>query len=284
MKRFKYLSVLLIIIPTIIFSGCLKKKANSYIDFKPYLRVAGDYANTQQLTTRLINTVIKASSDSLLNTTGVNPDIDKAKCTFVHDTVSDSSFYELEYNWWGTIDPYERRRGGTIRVALDGPASDSGVSGSISLIHFHYEFDSLRATGFRMYNLGKLESGNRAFRFSADSMIWQVDTNKLITWRFDQIYEQLGAGIDSGFLISGNFTGQATNRYSFSAAIADSARLADYAGCAWLKNGTVIITASGLQNSGMLFPPDDQCINYYQFWIDDNRFDGAIEDFSYKGN
>ncbi len=281
MRNTKYLTGLLLLLLAAVFPGC-NKDTNTFIDYKPYLNTARDYANAQQLTTRLINTMLKAGSDSVLNTTGINTDIDKAKCTFVYDSVSDSSFYEAEYNSWGTIDPYQRRRGGIIRIALDGPVSDSGVSGSINLVNFHYEFDSLKAINFRFKNEGTGSNGNRIYRFSADSLIWEVDTNRTISWQFDQLYEQKSDNIDSGFIISGNLNGISYYNISFSAVIADSSRLFDNMDCNWLKDGIVYLSYSDVQNSQMLFPPDNMCMNYYQYIINDNRFDGLIENFYFN--
>ncbi len=271
MKRFLFLSIII----AVLLSSCHKKQ-NRYINYKPVINASNDYTNAQQITVRLLQTFFKVTGDTLINLEGYNPDIDGAVCTYFHDTITDSVFYKIKYGSWGVVDPFGKRRGGDIYVNLDGNINDSATTGEFVFENFHYEFDSLRVENLTIKNAGLNDSLYPVFHISAERIKWNADSVHVITWAFEQTYEQKNHGKE--FLIWGEFSGTAKSGINFRVSNMQETAITTGYNCAWLKNGEMDFYWGAPENRAqIMFPDSAECRNVYSLFVNDLRFDKAIE-------
>jgi len=277
--------VIILLLFILALSACKKNDKNSYVDYNTLLYASSDYLNVQQMTVRLLNTYFKMATDSVLYADGYNPDIDKAACNYFKDTILDTVYYEIIYGDWGVIDPYRRRRGGKIKVHLDGDFEDSLTTANFEFLNFHYEFDTLKVLSFTVQNLGKTDGQNTLFHLKIDNMQWQIDTTGAIRWNSDQYFLRKKSGNsiyfnnNNAYLITGTVDGTTARGEAFSANITDGVSLKDIQNCAWPKDGPVSFSIADFNKAEIYFPSDTLCANQCLLTLDGNNFVLPIEHF-----
>ena len=168
-------------------------------------------------------------------------------------------------------------------VELNGNLNDSLTKGTFFFKKFHYDFDTLQASGFSIQNKGTDAMHQTLFHLSANRMHWQTDSIHAIVWHFDQNFIRRKGGNsayfskDDQYLISGILNGTTSNGTPFQTTVNAGNELNDNYHCAWLTTGTTLMTIQGFESAQILSPPQGSCINTYQFWINGNRFDNLIE-------